>query len=351
MNIGIDARLINQTGVGRYTRNLYDQIYRIDKRNQYQLLKPEIPWHSIKEQLFFPFWLLNKKIDLVHFTYFSFPVFCPKKFILTIHDLIPWHYATGKASTLPKFIYFVKQFFYKIILWIGARRAVKIIAVSESTKKDIIKTLHINPEKIEVIYEGVDQKLQKKSEVKLPRNFILYVGNAYPHKNLERLLQAYAAVCKKNSDINFPKLVLAGPDDYFYKLIKKQVIDMNLKDFVIFSGLVKDTQLNFLYKNAKGFVTASLSEGFGLPGLEAMSFGCPLACSDIGIFKEIYTDVPRYFNPEKIEDIQKALIWMINLSDKKRQQLKILAENRSKFFSWEKCAKKTIRIYESCFSL
>jgi len=351
MEIGIDARLINQTGVGRYTRNLYDQISRIDNSNHYQLLKPDISWHSIKEQLYFPIWLFNKKIDLVHFTYFSFPVFCPKKFILTIHDLIPWHYATGKASTLPGFVYFVKQFFYKIILWIGARRASKIIAVSESTKKDIIKTLHINPDKIEVVYEGVDKNLQKKSAVNFPRNFILYVGNAYPHKNLERLLQAYAAFCKKNNGINLPKLVLAGPDDYFYKLIKKQVLNLNLEDLVIFTGSIKDSQLNFLYENAKGFITASVSEGFGLPGLEAMSFGCPIACSDIGIFKEIYADIPRYFNPKKIEDIQKALFWMINLSDEKRRQLKVSAKNRAKIFSWEKCAKKTIRIYESCHSL
>ena len=321
------------------------------QKNQYILLKPKIPWHSVKEQIYFPIWLLTKKIKLVHFTYFSFPILCPKKYILTIHDLIPWHFATGRASTLPSSIYLLKQFFYKIILWVGSRRAYKIIAVSKATKNDIIKTLKINPNKIEVIYEGIDEKLSGKVQTTSLKNYLLYVGNAYPHKNLDNLVRGYALSCKENNNLNYPKLILVGPDDYFYKVLKAKVKELKLEEFVIFAGRAADSQLSFLYKNAKCFVSASLSEGFGLPGLEAMSFGCPVICSNIAVFKEIYAAVPRFFNPNSIEDIHKAITWAVNLPEDKRRQLGELGKIRSKYFSWEECARKTLKVYESCYSL
>ncbi len=111
MIIAIDGRLIKQTGVGRYIQNLFQEIKKIDKKNRYILLQPKIKWHSLYEQFIYPLWLLRQKSDLVHFPYFSFPLFCPKPFVITIHDLIPWKFKTGKASTLPGWLYLIKQFF------------------------------------------------------------------------------------------------------------------------------------------------------------------------------------------------------------------------------------------------
>ncbi len=171
--IGIDARLINQTGVGRYTRELVENLGKIDKENtyfiflrqtEYQSLKfkslnfkkrlADIRWHSLKEQIFMPWILWREHLDLVHFPYFSVPIFYPGKFVVTIHDLILDHFETGQASTLPFFIYKIKRWGYKIVIWVTLHRAVRVITVSEATKKEIVEHYAIKPEKIEVTYEA-----------------------------------------------------------------------------------------------------------------------------------------------------------------------------------------------------
>ncbi len=173
MKIGIDARLINETGVGRYTQELVANLAKTDRDNQYTLFlrKDEynnfqapssnfqkrlidVRWHSLKEQLILPFLLWREKPDLLHFPYFSVPIFYPGKFIVTIHDLILDHFDTGKASTRPWFIYKIKRWGYKLVMWIALHRAVKVITVSETTKKEIIDHYRIKPEKIEVTYEA-----------------------------------------------------------------------------------------------------------------------------------------------------------------------------------------------------
>ncbi len=172
MKIGIDARLWSQTGVGRYTQELVANLAKIDKENQYvlfldrqssnikapgpnfQIKTLDIRWHSLKEQLVMPFILWEEHLDLVHFPYFSVPIFYPGKFIVTIHDLILDHFDTGKASTLPWFIYKIKHLGYKLIMWVALNRAVKVITVSENTKKEIMDHYQIRPEKIEVTYES-----------------------------------------------------------------------------------------------------------------------------------------------------------------------------------------------------
>ena len=357
--IAIDARLIDQTGVGRYTRNLYAGLKKIDKKNKYLLLKPKIAWHSLSEQIIFPLWLLSQKIDLIHFPYFSFPLLCPKKFVVTIHDLIPWHFKTGKASALPVWLYSIKHFFYKQLLYWGARRAKKIVAVSQYTKKEIIKCLKVKPEKVSVIYEGVDEKiLNTKNQIskkhikneKSNNKYFLYVGNAYPHKNLERLINAFIEFFNHHSSSITPKLILVGPDDYFYKKLKLKVKQLGLHNRVIFYGSASDEQLIGLYKNALAFINPSLMEGFGLPGLEAMACGCPVVCSKIEVFKEIYGEAALFFDPKDKEDI-KSKIKEITNSKEKRQKLVKKGLIQLNKYSWKKCAQQTLKIYESSFSL
>lgn len=173
MKIGIDARLWNETGVGRYIQNLVAHLVEIDRQNHYLLFLrrkefeniklpssnwekklADIRWHSLKEQLILPFILRREKLDLVHFPYFSVPIFYPGKFVVTIHDLILDHFDTGKASTLPLPFYKIKRLGYKIVTWLALWRAQKIITVSQSTKKEIIAHYKIAPEKIVVTYEA-----------------------------------------------------------------------------------------------------------------------------------------------------------------------------------------------------
>src|SRR5579859_3894082 len=219
MRIGIDARLWNETGVGRYIRNLVNNLAEIDKNNEYiiflrnkeykTVLTPgnnfrkrlaDMHWHSIDEQTSFLNILYKEELDLVHFPYFSFPMFYARPFVITIHDLILFHYPTGKASNLPKPFYDIKLFAYKRLMHHAAVHAKKIIAVSNATKQEIITQLHAKSEKIIVTYEGVDKGLSSfktQSQTTIDAPYFLYVGNAYPHKNLDKLLKAFQEFTKE----------------------------------------------------------------------------------------------------------------------------------------------------------
>ena len=172
MKIGIDARLWGATGVGRYLEELVENLAKIDKKNHYVLFLTKkhknlslpgptwekrianIRWHSVKEQILMPLILWREHLDLVHFPYFSVPIFYPGKFVVTIHDLILDHFETGQATTLPWFLYKIKRLGYKLVIWVALKRAVKIITVSEATKNKIVEHYKINPGKVVVTYEA-----------------------------------------------------------------------------------------------------------------------------------------------------------------------------------------------------
>lgn len=241
MTIGIDARLIDETGVGRYIKNLISHLSVIDTTNSYVVFLTEkafssfmlpnarwkkveagVRWHTLKEQFVMPRLFAREHCDLVHIPYHNPPIWYFGPMVLTIHDLIILHFDTGNATTLPVPLYKLKRLGYFIELWIGLRKAKRIIAVSEATKQEIVDHFGINPEKITVTYEGVDEHIlathREKSMGALGKiiegRYVLYVGNAYPHKNLDTLLAAFVLLRKKKTSAN-TKLVLVGNDDFF----------------------------------------------------------------------------------------------------------------------------------------
>jgi glycosyltransferase involved in cell wall biosynthesis len=365
MKIGIDCRLYQETGIGRYIRNLIKNLEISDKKNDYvlfalskdidkfniqnprfKIVKTDIKWHTLSEQLRLPQILNKENLDLMHFPYFSVPVYYKRPFVVTIHDLIINHFSTGKASTLPPYIYNLKLYSYKFVLSQAAKNAKKIIAVSNSTKTEITDHLKVDVDKVAVTYEGIDP-LVMGSKAKLPdillnKKYFLYVGNAYPHKNLDRLLKAFKTI---RSDVN---LVLVVKRDYFYQGLKRNVDDLSLSEKVIFLHAVRDEELSALYKNAIALVFPSLMEGFGLPVLEAMANNCLVLTSDIPSLKEICVDGAVYFDPYVIQDMAEKMnkACLSGYPGKKEKALE-----RSKTFSWEKMARETIKVYESCFSL
>lgn len=370
MKIGIDARLWDQTGVGRYIRNLCINLQKIDKKNKYvlfarsndlesikskinnpnwKLVKADIRWHSIAEQIKFSSIIDKENLDLMHFPYFSLPILYKKPYVVTIHDLIINHFPTGKASTLFPIFYYLKLFSYKYIIFMGAKNAKKIITPSNATKEEVIDHLKVDSKKIVVTYEAADENISKenlKSIKTVSGKYFLSVGNAYPHKNLEILLDAFKDIKTNNNDI---KLVLVGNNDYFYERIKKRAQDLGISNDVLFFGKATDEELSYLYKNAVCLVMPSLMEGFGLPILEAMANKCLVICSDIPSLKEIAKDNAIYFSPSSKKDI-------INALEKayKKDFNKDMLENafiKSKEFSWEKTARETLKIYESSNSL
>ncbi len=366
MRIGIDARLIDETGVGRYIRNLIRELQITDATNEYVIflrhpqyekftlpngrwkkVEASVRWHTVSEQLVMPRLFSREKLDVVHIPYHNPPVFYYGPMVLTIHDLTILHFATGKATTLPKPLYLVKRLGYWAEMKVGLSRAESIITVSQATKRELIDHFRVPSEKISVIYEGVDKRLLS---VSLPPRIIdgpyfLYVGNAYPHKNLPLLLDAYRIYLKKRTKETKPrKLVLVGADDYFYKAVKAMVRDMDITDNVVFYGTANDEALSSLYRYADAFVFPSFMEGFGLPPLEALAFGTLVLASNISVHHEILGKYAVYFDPSNPDELANLLLTARRPADGQKDR------EREQFisgYSWKRLAKETLRIYES----
>lgn len=398
MKIGIDARLWNETGVGRYIRNLIKNLQTIDKTNEYIIfLKSDdlhtaskvinaknfhiknvnIHWHSVKEQLLFPLILYKAKLDFVHFPYFSLPVFYRKPFIVTIHDLIIYHFSTGKASTLPLPVFYLKRLAYHFALKRIVKKAVKIIVPLNSVKADIINNLKVAAQRIEVTTEGVDDELinlekslgtHQSAHLKLSENYaeipesqyFLYVGNAYPHKNLDTLIRAFSEfispspLIKDSQNDTYQKvsntkkqimLVLVGKEDYFYKKTKEQLNKSNITNIKFMHNL-NDKDLQILYQKAIAVIAPSIIEGFGLVPLEAMANNCLVIASDIAAHREVCKDAAIYFDPNDINSLTQIMKNVIKSEAADKSIIIKKGKDRVKAFSWNDMAKNTLHIYE-----
>jgi glycosyltransferase involved in cell wall biosynthesis len=364
--IGIDARLMNETGVGTYIRNLLkylpkdpdveyivychsgtnemsDRISELENKDPIASLQGDkitfrnspFRWHSVDEQTKFLNQINSDNLDLMHFTYFSYPYFYSRPFVITIHDLTPYFFKTGKASTKNSLTYNIKHFFYKQLIRNAASKSKAIITPTNTIKNQIVKTFSTNQEKIFTTYEGINNEIidsveNTTLEDKFGDNFFLYVGNFYPHKNVDLLIKAF-------KEISNERIILVGKKDFFYKKIYELVVKNNLKEKIIFYENASAGDLKFFYKNAKALIFPSFSEGFGLPIIEAIYFDCPVICSDIEVFREIIPNNKYFFNPNKVE----ALIKII--SETKSYDKTIVNFD---IFSFSKMASETFAIYK-----
>ena len=354
--IVIDLRIYGPEfgGLGRYNQKLLENLIKQDNINQYIILVKKVQniklpnnfifkvfnfhWYSFKEQIFLPLLLKKIKPDLVHFTHFNVPFFYSGKYIVTIHDLIMTKFPSRKSSTLGSLLFFIKRLGYNLIIKKAVKKADKIITVSKFTAKDIKKYFKLkNINKINVIYEGVTKINKKYENLKLPNNFFLYIGNAYPHKNLKFLIKVFKKFLKNNKDYY---LILIGKKNYFYKKLEKYSNNNN----IIFTDFVPDNILPNYYKKAKAYIFPSLYEGFGLPPLEAMSYELPVLSSNIDSLKEILENSILYFNPKDEDDLLNKLNIIIS-NDKLRENLKNLGLKQIKKYSWSTMVKKIINLY------
>ncbi len=337
--IGIDARLLYQTGVGVYLRNLLFHLSKIDNKNvQYLIFSKKtdwdrfsaeytlgtwnvefrtcnVAWHSFSEQILFLWQLLRADLDLVHFSYFSWPVLYPKPFVATIHDTILLNHATGRASTLPLWLYKIKQYVFRIVFSEQVRRAQSIFVPSDVVKKELIGFYPNSKSKIVVTHEGVDEVFARSVAQKpaafpyVEKSYFLYVGNCYPHKNVELLLKAIiqhkCQIPNSKFEIENLKLVLVGPRSIFADRLKEKYKELG--DNVLWLHDAKVEELKWLYENAKALVFPSKAEGYGLPIVEAMSVGCPLILSDIPVFHEVAGENATYFGVDDIDGLATEL--------------------------------------------
>lgn len=373
MKIGIDCRMygLKHGGVGRYVENLVEELYKNGNNHQYvlfvrkdfqesqkflssnfKIVLADFPHYSLKEQVFFPSIINNENLDIMHFPHFNVPVFYFGKYLVTIHDLIK-HTSKGMQTTTKNaWLYWLKYLGYKLVFASAVKRAKKIITPSKFVKKEIIREYLIDSSKIEVTYEGFDHKIQnQKKEVlkkyQIEKPFLLYVGSVYPHKNVENLIKAVVILNQENHP-SFPKitLVIICGRSVFWQRLQSKIKEMNVEDLVKMTGFVPDEELGSFYQEALVFTFPSLSEGFGLPGLEAMATGTPVIASDIPVLREIYGNAAEYFNPLDPEEMAKKINEVIT-NDKIRNNLTRKGLERVKDFSWQKMASQTLQIYNS----
>lgn len=385
MRIAIDARFINprNRGLACYTKNLIENLSKIDQKNDYFILlrqedykkikfrnknfhkiKAEVNWYGLKEQFMIP--LILKKInpDLTHFPHFNVPIFWNGPFVSTIHDLILFTFPTKKATTRNKLTYFLKEKGYFLVIKKALFGSKKIISVSKSTKKDILRFFpKISEKKIKIIYEGLGETnekilkevnllsgeerknyLKNKFNLHPDSEFILYLGGAYPHKNLENLALAF-----RDASYHFNRkiyLILAGGDDFFFKKIKKFIKKEKIKNIIMPGFIEKGRELEIIYKEALFCIFPSLYEGFGLPPLEALRREKLVLCAKATSFPEILEDKALYFDGRNVSDISQKIVFAVkNKKNLKKETGKNLKSFLAKY-DWEKTARKTLKIYE-----
>jgi len=390
MKIGIDCRMYGpkHTGIGRYVQNLVENLLEIDKENSYvlfvkddrteeienlkikysfkidnlklKIIPSKVQHYSFKEQVALPVLIRKEKLDLMHFPHFNVPVFYRGKYIVTIHDLIK-HSSRGMTTTTrSSWFYWLKYLGYKLVFSQAVKKAKKIITPSQFVKNEVIKEYGVKPGKVVVTYEGVDEKLKAKSEERktmvqnlklleryeIKKPYLLYVGSVYPHKNVERLIEAVKLLNNKylTSDILHITLVIVCARNVFSERLRNKVVQMEAQEFVNLAGFVPDEDLAVLYKEAEAFVFPPLLEGFGLPGLEAMSVGCPVLCSNIPVLREVYGEAALYFDPLNPEEMAKKMVEVIDQKGK-RDKMAEKGKRQAEKYSWSKMAKEILKVY------
>ena len=364
--IGIDARLYSQTGVGTYIRNLIYELTQVPIKDFefYLYVLPEdkkkidnlpsnfickeapFKWHSYQEQTSYLSLLLRDKLDLMHFTYFSFPILYPRAYIATVHDLTPLLFKTGKASTKNPFSYFIKHLVFRYVLQWQVKHALYLITPTRCIMEELANKYgsHIK-RKIIPIYEGVDYKLTSAKENRsllkwFNKPFFVYIGNFYQHKNTNRLIDAFLQV--KTDDV----LVLVGPNDYFSSIIKQSLVNRDTKKRVLIFHPEDQSDLLFFYKHAKALIHPSLSEGFGLPLIESQYFRLPIIASDIPVFKELLGTSYISFNPYDVMDMSVKIESFI----KQPIQLQSSKVKLPEQYSFQHMSKQTLKIYQKALA-
>ncbi len=373
MRIGIDARMLGPQcgGLGRYVEQLVEHLETLDPQNQYviflrkenwnafRVTQPnfkkvlaDIPWYGWGEQLKFKKIIAAEAVNLMHFPHWNVPLLYNDPFVVTIHDLLLLHYPTREASTLGPLGYFIKNLAYRLVLWHAARKSKQILAPSAFTKQDIIDKLRVSGEKITVTYEAplkipapdalhaMSESHQRIAEV-LIAPYVLYVGVAYPHKNLERLLLAWQ-LFEKNYDSDV-QMVLVGKRNFFYERLLASEAFRGCRR-VVYLGFVSDEELSEVYHGASLYVFPSLYEGFGLPPLEAMTNGVPVVSSNRSCLPEILGEAALYFDPENIAQMAEAMYHGLH-DEELREQLRQNAKLELRRYSWDKMAHETLAVY------
>jgi glycosyltransferase involved in cell wall biosynthesis len=364
LRIGIDARKLHDFGIGTYIRNLLRQLARLDRDTEFVVLcRPEdceslaslgdnfraVPEraanYSVAEQVTIPLALWREGVTLFHAPHYVLPPLVRSRSVVTIHDCIHLMF----PQYLPN--RFALQYARSSIA-LAARRAARVMTVSESSKRDILRFVETPADKIDVIYNAYDERftvepreedvVRVRERFQLHDEFVLYAGNVKPHKNLERLIEAFELVRKRGLD--HLKLVMIGDEISKYTALRRAVHLHQLHKYVRFLGYLPEETLAVMYRLAGVFVFPSLYEGFGLPPLEAMASGTPVVTSNVSSLPEVAGDAAVLVDPYDPQAIADG-IYRVLSDETLRRDLRKKGVARAGMFSWETSVRRVHKIY------
>ena len=376
MHIGIDAHAIGarQGGNETYIRNLIVALARLDRQNQYtiylanraaasywrdyfardysnfqvRMLPPPTP--LVRAPVALAVELRRRPVDLLHVQYTA-PPFCPAPVIATIHDLAFEHYPET----------FTRRGSWQMKLTVRrtARRAARIVTVSEFSRQDLIGTYRLPPEKVVVTYNGVEEQFSPETrdpdeawkirrQYGIEGEYLLALGSLQPRKNLQRLIRAYGKLRGAHPDIGH-RLVIAGRELWLTSEIYREVKREPWARDIIFTGYVPEEDLPALYRQASALVYPSIFEGFGLPPLEAMACGTPVVASNTGSLPEICGTAARLIDPYDVVSIEKGILDVIK-DESLRARLREAGIGQAARYSWRAAAEQTLTLYQEALA-
>ncbi|MEO7192684.1 MAG: glycosyltransferase family 1 protein [Vicinamibacterales bacterium] len=364
MRIAIDARKLHDYGIGTYVRNLVHWLSRQDGDHQYVLLcrRDDVEFvrtlgprfsakvvdaanYSVAEQFAVPFALSRTRVDLFHAPHYVVSPFIACRYVVTIHDCIHLRF--------PEYLPNRAAYAYaRTMMRLAARRAARVLTVSEASKQDILHYLRVPSEKVEVVYNALDERLARtptpaelgnvRERFQLGAPFILYAGNIKPHKNIDRLIEAYSILRRRG--VEDAQLLIIGDAISKYPNLRRLVHRFQLHQHVRFLGFVPDKTLAALYRLASVFVFPSLYEGFGLPTLEAMAGGAPVITSNVSSLPEVVGDAAILIDPLDAGAIADAMARVLG-DAALRTELVRRGRERIKVFSWERSVSRIRELY------
>jgi glycosyltransferase involved in cell wall biosynthesis len=371
VRVAIDIRRINEFGVGTYTRNAIRTLARLDNFNEYFLLGIPgrlgdvgplpgnfitVPTHpnefSVNSYLELNRILKLNRCDLLHVPHlFWKPQSVPCPYVVTVHDLLDHLYRVNSASWVKRSLHFR---FTKRVL----QHAARIFAVSNFSKKDTERLFQVPGDKIEVIYNALDDRFRQGHATDADRKliaeryqvtypFLLYAGRISPHKNVVRIIEAFSALkaeLHKEGEYSDLKLIIIGDELSKHPDLRRAVIKSRVQNDVRFLGFVPIGVLRIFYDLAKIFVFPSLYEGFGLPPLEAMAHGTPVVTSNTSSIPEVVGNAAVMVNPENVFEIMHALHRVL-LDQAVREKLKARGLEQAQKFSWDDSVRKMLQVY------
>ena len=365
MRVAIDARKLHDFGIGTYIRNLLRHLARIDRDSEYVLLCQEYdvgvaaqlgpnfravlepsPTYSFREQVHVPWVLHRERPDVFHAPHYVLPPLTRCRSVVTIHDCIHLMF----PQYLPNRAAYV---YARASMWSAARQARRILTVSEASKRDIIHFFDVPPEKVVVVYNAIEERFavtpseeaiaRVRERYQLNHPFVLYVGNIRPHKNLVRLIEAFAEL--RTHGVGELKLLIIGDEISKLPALRRAVHSHKLHKHVRFLGYLEDDTLAILYRLASVFVFPSLYEGFGLPPIEAMASGTPVVTSNVSSMPEVTGDAAVLVDPYNVESIVEGIARVLG-DPALAAQLRRKGIARAREFSWARSVARTREVYQ-----